>query len=93
MTSQKLETVGVWEIGREKVVDTHYMSTQDVLKVCCTIDEVADRVTCLLHGKQIHGGKKRQNVDEDFGWEIEKGVHRAVVAIYLTIIDFLIGLV
>jgi hypothetical protein len=68
------------------------MGTEDVLKVCCAIDDVANRVACLLHGKQIRGGKKRQNVDEDFSWEVEKGVHRAVAAIYLTIIDFLLGL-
>jgi hypothetical protein len=51
------------------------MNTEDVLKVCCAIDDVANRVACLLHGKQIGGGKKRQNVDEDFSWEIEKDVH------------------
>ena len=68
------------------------MGSHDVLKVCCTIDDVADDVACLLHRKQILGWKERQNVDEDFCWEIEKGVHRVVAAIYPTVIGFLLGL-
>jgi len=68
------------------------MSSHDVLKVCCPIDDVADGVACLLHRKQILGRKERQNVDEDFCWEIEKGVHGVVAAIYPTVIGFLLSL-
>ena len=59
------------------------MSSHDVLKVCSPTDDVADGVACLLHRKQILGRKERQNVDEDFRWEIEKGVHNVVAAIPL----------
>jgi hypothetical protein len=73
MTSQEFEALGVWEIGRQEVVNAVYLDAQDVLKICSVGDDVADLAACALHREQICGLEVSQDLDEQFGRKIEKG--------------------
>jgi len=57
-------------------VDTIYLGTQDVLKICGTGDDVAESVACALHRPNICDLEVRQNLDKHFCGKIEKGACR-----------------
>ena len=78
MTAQKFEALGVRELRRKEVVDTIYIGTQDVLKIYSAIDDVAHRAACVLHGEQISDGEVSQDLDEQFGREVEEGSIRLI---------------